>query len=97
MKTKGRKTVPVQALVDFANTYLADPIDSLEEYGKRLGIITMIERVLHDSNNYSGFCYLTKNDLPDGVAPGVNIGPNNETLSYDERFKGTDETRRKYF
>ena len=96
MKTKGRKTVPVQALVDFANTYLADPIDSLEDRGRRLGIITMVERVLHDSNNYNGFCYLTKNDLPDGVAPGVNI-LNNESLPYEERFKGTDETRRKYF
>ena len=58
-----RKTINVEFLKDKANTLLANPNLIMEE---KLGIITMIEIILHQSNSYNGFMYL---NLVDGIAP----------------------------
>jgi hypothetical protein len=58
-----RKTVNVEFLKDKANTLLANPNLIMEE---KLGIITMIEIILLQSNSYNGFMYL---NLVDGSAP----------------------------
>jgi hypothetical protein len=54
-----RKTVNVDDMKWFANTLLADPkVDSQE----KMGIITMMEHILHSSNSYKGFMFLDITD-----------------------------------
>jgi len=50
-----RKTVNVEWLKGKANTLLANPDLLMEE---KLGVITMIEMVLLESDNYNGFRFL---------------------------------------
>lgn len=50
-----KKTVRVEEVKQFANRQLANPNNTLEE---KLGIITMIEKVLHMADAYNGFMYL---------------------------------------
>ena len=52
---KEKKTFKVQEIKDYANLILADPKISL---GEKLGIITMIEKILHEANAYKGFMFL---------------------------------------
>ena len=52
---KEKKTIQVELLKEFANNYLAIPMVSIQE---KMGIITMIEKVLHQSNAYKGYMYL---------------------------------------
>ena len=59
-----RKTISVEKIKNKANNLLANPDIIMEE---KLGIITMIECVLHETDNYNGFMYLNLED--DGSAP----------------------------
>lgn len=63
---KSRKTVGVQELLDYANTQLART-DEFATVDFKCGIITMIERVLHDTNNYEGFMFLNSEDCKAGT------------------------------
>ena len=62
---KARKTIEVGLIKEFANRQLAHPNNTLEE---KLGIISMIEHVLHKANAYNGFMFL---ELPNGTAPAL--------------------------
>jgi hypothetical protein len=53
---RSRATVAVAPLLDSANYFLAHGDDS--NVAGRLAVATMIERILHDSGNYRGFCYI---------------------------------------
>ena len=57
-------TIPVKPLLEQANSFLKSSNFSKEE---KAGICTMIERVLHDSGNYSGFMFLRN------VGTGVEV------------------------
>lgn len=59
---KKRKTIDVESIKKFANEELALD-NSLEE---KLGIMNMIEQILHKTGNYNGFMFLK---LIDGTAP----------------------------
>ena len=59
---KAKKTVQVQGLKEFANLQLNNPNLTIEE---KMGIITMIEHILHGANCYSGYMYT----MAYGVAP----------------------------
>jgi hypothetical protein len=50
-----KKTIRVETIKQFANEQLAHPNNTLEE---KLGIITMLEKVLHLADAYHGFMYL---------------------------------------
>ncbi len=50
-----KKTIRVEAIKDYANYQLANPNNTLEE---KMGIITMIEKILHLADAYSGYRYL---------------------------------------
>lgn len=52
---KEKKTIQVEYIKDFANRQLVNPNYTMEE---KLGIITMIERILLESNAYRGFMFL---------------------------------------
>ena len=91
-----RKTVEVELMRKKANKMLAQSgIGSSPEF--RWGVILMIEDMLHATGNYNGFRYLDNFEVADGVLPGVRRGEDGDTLSYEERFENTDETRRYYF
>ena len=59
-----KKTVSVEQVKAFANEQLANPNNTLEE---KLGIITVIEKVLHMADAYRGFMFLQLET--DGQAP----------------------------
>lgn len=60
-----KKTIKVEEILQFANEQLAHPNNTLEE---KLGIITMIEKILQMANRYNGFMFL---HLDNGVAPSL--------------------------
>lgn len=86
-----RKTVSVRAVVEQANKLLALP----DTHGTthdlnadfRKGVISMVERVLHDTGNYRGFHYLSS-ELTTADQPHV---PHTTYLRI-----GYDATRRSY-
>ncbi len=50
-----KKTIRVEEVRQFANEQLANPNNTLEE---KLGIITMVEKILLMADVYKGFMYL---------------------------------------
>jgi hypothetical protein len=88
------KTINVKKMVEFANARLTKD-NSREE---RNGIILMVEEILHSTENYKGYFYLNKNDLPNNVLPGINVDDDGYALTdYELRSMNTDDTRRHYF
>lgn len=61
-----KKTINVQDIKNFANVQLANPNNTMEE---KLGIITMIERILLESNAYKGFMFLSLGE--NNMAPAL--------------------------
>lgn len=56
---KQKKTISVQFIKEYANAQLNNPNNTTEE---KMGIMTMIEKILHEANAYNGYMY-TKLDL----------------------------------
>lgn len=54
-----RKTISVEKVKSKANNLLSNPDIIMEE---KLGVITMIESILHETDNYQGFMYLNLED-----------------------------------
>jgi len=52
---KEKKTIQVEMIKNFANEQLANPNYTIEE---KLGIVTMIEKILLEANAYKGFMFL---------------------------------------
>ena len=52
-----RKTVDVRYLINYVNHQLSREDDEATLEFKQ-GLIAMIDAVLHDTGNYSGFCYV---------------------------------------
>lgn len=90
-----RKTMNVETFKDQVNNILASmPGDCAEKRAYRKGIMTLLEDVLFETGNYSGFQYLGDDKVPTGCAPGIhwdNIG------DYEKSFANTDQTRVMYF
>ena len=61
-----KKTIHVQYIKNFANEQLANQNYTMEE---KLGIITMVERILHEANAYKGFMFLTLDE--NNMAPDL--------------------------
>lgn len=57
-----RKTISVIEMVDYANLQLSRTDDFTTKEFKQ-GIITMVEAVLHRSDNYNGFRFLDNSDI----------------------------------
>jgi hypothetical protein len=89
-----RKTVSIEKLVAMANAILADSAEDAVE--RRVGVMNLLEGMLHDAKAYSGFRYLNTGEC--AGKPGINRGPNMEHLEdYTARFADTDRTRVRYF
>jgi hypothetical protein len=52
---KEKKTIQIEYIKDFVNKQLVNPNYTMEE---KNGIITMLERILLDSNAYKGYMFL---------------------------------------
>ena len=61
-----RKTIEVKGMVEWANTQLART-DEYADVGFKSGISTMIERILHNANNYQGFMFINNDDSECGT------------------------------
>ena len=61
-----KKTISVELTKTFANQYLAHPDYTMQE---KMGVITMIEDILHSANAYKGFMFLSLNE--DNTAPSL--------------------------
>ena len=97
-----RKTVQVEALKNKVNGMIRDLPDS--DIAGRIALQTLIENVLMDSGNYSGFCYLDTHDMIEsrnGISVGINEIDVDSVLDdnklYELRFANTDHTRVRYF
>lgn len=64
--TKGRKTIEVSTMVEWANKQLART-DEYADVGFKSGIATTIERMLHNTNNYQGFMFINNDDSECGT------------------------------
>ena len=84
------KTIPVEQIVAYGNSLLANPMTTAEE---RQGVAHMIEFVLNTTDNYKGFRYLSEEMVEEGVKPGVRHLDETDPSSW---FKDTDPTRRWY-
>jgi len=93
----GRKTVKVEDLKDKVNDMLLHLPD--RDMNGREQLQSLIENVLMNTGNYSGFRYLDADDMvrsDNGLSVGINE-VNGESLPYDKRFEDVDHTRVKYF
>jgi hypothetical protein len=59
-----RKTIEVLEILNWANNSLARE-DEFATSGFKSGICTMIEKILHSTNNYKGFMFLKKTTIQD--------------------------------
>lgn len=87
-----KKEIDVLTLRKHVNNMLKNSTCSKEQ---RLGMIAVLESVLYETNNYSGFRYLEASEIPELELPGINKF--NNLLTFEKRFKNTDDTRRYYF
>jgi len=90
------KTIKVSEVLQDINKKLALTEEVNIEH--RWGLISALEAILHSTGNYSGFQYLSIEEVPTGELPGINVDEKGEYLeNYEARFLNTDPTRRKYF
>ena len=103
-----RKTISVEFVKDEINATLARSADSESE--RRWGMMAVLEKILHESGNYSGFRYLEVDEI-NGAVPGINkidtylypelrdvLSPEYDgDMAYRVKFEGTDRTRVRYF
>ncbi len=98
-----RKTINVETIKDWANEQLVSDsrmgqfrpggiINTYAGRGYRHGIMNMIENVLMSTDNYKGFRYLGKDEVPKGHQPGIYRNHRDEPV-----FENTDNTRVRYF
>ena len=90
-----RKTFDVRKFVDLINRQLAVCSGSADI---RLGVISVAEQVLSETDNYKGFRYLHQNEMEfHNQLPGINGNSYDDILPFEERFVNTDNTRRSYY
>jgi hypothetical protein len=89
-----RKTVQVSSVIEYVNNMLRNSFGAVTSE-ERLGMIDVLEQILHDTGNYRGYRYLTQEEVPSGEKPGIHYA-GDMPAPYPERFKDTDHTRRAY-
>ena len=94
-KAKEKKTVPIDALIEYANGYLAADFpngDSSDAIARRMGLIHMIEQALTTAQRYRGYSYLDQRGFVH-CKPGIRWV---EGQAPNHSFHETDSTRRRY-
>ena len=82
-----RKTISVDLVKTRLNAVLRSDYGT-KEY--RQGIIEAMTMILHETENYKGFQYLTESEVPSGAEPGIRF------IDGRPDFKDADKTRVKY-
>jgi len=59
---KAKKTVNISDLIDYANIMLALPTSDFVTFGYKDGIISMLEKILHEAKAYKGFMFMNNDD-----------------------------------
>ena len=94
-----KKTIRIEDVLTLANDMLRDSVDKNDKV--RAGVSVLLESILHNTGNYNGFKYLTEREMKVsrlGESVGVNSKEDGSFIEdYDERFEGTDESRRMYY
>lgn len=86
-----RKTFEVNTIKTKVNSMLADSVCSPDG---RMGMLHVLETILHETGNYAGFRYLEVSEVPNGQLPGIHKdGP---IYNSDREFSNTDPTRVEY-
>jgi hypothetical protein len=83
-----RKTIDIETLRKAVNTALATDTHNKREH--RLGAAQTLEYALHATDNYRGFRYLTRDEVPAGAVPGIERNPHGTT-------EFPDDSRRFYY
>jgi hypothetical protein len=94
-KAKEKKTVPIDALIEYANGYLAADFpngDSPQAIARRTGLIDMLEQALATAQRYRGYSYLDQRGFIH-CKPGIRWV---EGQAPKHTFHETDATRRRY-
>lgn len=86
-----RKTIRIGDLVDTVNLMLENSTCDPEV---RRGMCSVVETVLHKTDNYDGFRYLNHLEVPEGCAPGKLVSGRDE--DGNPIFDFPDDTRRQY-
>lgn len=68
---RSKKTINVDLVLEFANSQLKRTDEDANAEFKS-GIITMIEKILHETGNYHGFLYLDSTDCEFGTLGWYN-------------------------
>jgi hypothetical protein len=92
-----RKTIEVAAIRERLNDILLHTTDDNKTY--RETVDSVLTGFLHSTGNYRGFRYLSKNDMAKsryGKSFGIN-DVNMHHATMEEKFDGTDSSRRQYF
>jgi hypothetical protein len=95
---KGKKTIKVETLKRSINDIILHSTDERVEMRHAAAIV--LERVLHDTGNYHGFNYLTKEDMKRsnaGTSVGILTDESGKLLPDRERFIGVDVSRVFYY
>jgi hypothetical protein len=98
-----RKTINVDRVKEIVNGILLNTADDMK--ANREAATHVLEMVLHETGNYHGFQYLDENAMMksmNGHSVGININTcptwaECTILSIKDKFKHTDETRKRYF
>ena len=61
-----RKTVPILQILEYANRMLRRS-DQYANREYKIGIVCMLEDILHSSDNYAGFMFLDNDDSDTGT------------------------------
>ena len=63
---KARKTIDVKQIIEWGNKQLART-DDYADMSFKSGVSAMVEKLLHESNNYNGFSFINSNDTSFGT------------------------------
>lgn len=85
---KARKTIRIETLRKLTNSMSRHSTCKPEI---RKGYQALLNQALHETGNYNGFRYLTRSDVGEGVAPGINDVASDASMQ--DKFEDTDSSR----
>ena len=85
-----RKTISVEAVKTQVNFMLKNSTNLSPDF--RTGIASVLEYVLHETENYKGYWMLRPNEVPEGQKAGIIF---DESTEHNHQYP--DDSRRKYY
>lgn len=82
-----KKTYSVDEMWNNINISLKNSTNNYSSAEQRLGIIKVLEMILHQTGNYRGFRYLMLDEVPDCHLPGIIVYGTIEDTPPEIRFQ----------